>query len=111
MTTADAFAILAELNPQLKEQLHVIATSPPLVLFMVCSPKSLDHSTRTQLTEQLLGLHKNQAGKQMLLINKATALAPVTPTQLATIKALSEDAAIRNKIQAKQLTHRDATEP
>ena len=111
VTTANSFALMTELNPQLQQQLHVIATSPPLVLFMLCAPETVDQRTRAEITEQLLTLHRQKVGHQILLLSKASSMARVTASQLATIKALAKSSkAGKANDQHKQLTQREDIE-
>ena len=63
-----SYDTLVELNPQLGEDLTILATSPPLLLQIMCAAKTLDSGLREALLEAAARLPGEPEGRQMLML-------------------------------------------
>lgn len=95
LVTAQVFETAAELNPQLRQQLIPIARSEPVVPVLFAFHPSFTSTTRTELEEAMLGLHRTPAGRQVLAAFQGDGMARLPVTFLDAIPhwlALSEPA-------------------
>lgn len=82
-----SFDVMKEMNPQLGSKLRVVAASPPLLQAILCVDKRhVEH--RQQLMESLLELHRDVAGRQILLVFKSNRLIPTAPHALEPVRSL-----------------------
>lgn len=70
VTSKQAFDILAELNPNLRSRLKVLAQSEPMAMHVICVASNFDEQRRETLLKSLMELHQKPAGKQLLLLTK-----------------------------------------
>ena len=63
-----SYDTLVELNPQLGEELAILATSPPLLLQLMCAASTLDSVIREALIEAAARLPGEPEGRQMLML-------------------------------------------
>jgi ABC-type phosphate/phosphonate transport system substrate-binding protein len=62
------FDLMKELNPQVGEQLKVLAASPPLVPTVFCFRSDFKPAVKDHLLDEITKLHTTPAGQQMLTI-------------------------------------------
>jgi phosphonate transport system substrate-binding protein len=82
-----SFELMREMNPQLGSQLRVVDTSPALVDGILCIHKQYAEF-REELREALWDLHKDPAGRQILLVFKSDELRPVDIQSLERVRDL-----------------------
>jgi phosphonate transport system substrate-binding protein len=68
VVTRSGFETMCELNPQLAQQLKVIATSPEVIPGLFCFRADYRPPFRDQLLANVCELHRNPAGQQMLTL-------------------------------------------
>jgi ABC-type phosphate/phosphonate transport system substrate-binding protein len=68
LVTANAFELACELNPQLRRQLKVLTTSPPLVPGVFFFVKNYTSPHRLEFESAILDLHNTVAGQQVLTV-------------------------------------------
>jgi phosphonate transport system substrate-binding protein len=66
--TRQGFAVLGELNPQVTQQLRVLATSPELVPFVTCFRAGMAPVVREKLVATITQANTTPAGRQLLTI-------------------------------------------
>lgn len=71
------FETMAKLNPQLKRQLKVLATSPRVITIVFSVSPNVSELQRKALNESLLRLHEDKEYRQILLLHKVEGLAPI----------------------------------
>lgn len=81
------FDVLAEMNPQMRKRLKVIASSPA-VTEMVIGMRTGYRSYREEIIEALLELGNDPQGKQILLLFKTDRIVKADPALLATLRGL-----------------------
>jgi phosphonate transport system substrate-binding protein len=86
------FEVMAELNPQLRRKLKVIAKSPPLVPAIMCFRKEFESPEKERLMAALGELHMTPAGEQVLTIFQSQALVQVDEGPLRATAAFVEEA-------------------
>jgi len=85
-----AFEIMAELNPQLKNKLQIIASSEPYVDDVICLSKDGwdSEEQRSSVIESLADLHREPAGQQILTLFKVEKLVPFEEKYLDSLRKL-----------------------
>jgi ABC-type phosphate/phosphonate transport system substrate-binding protein len=83
----DSFEVMEEMNPQLASRLRVLAVSPPLIRGILCMDKR-PVSYRAELVQGLRDLHRNPAGRQILMVFKSNRLKPVEAEDLERVRTL-----------------------
>lgn len=71
LMTRENFDVMAELNPQLKKQLKVLAFSPALVPSLFALRKGYKNPYRNVLLDAMLNLKDSPAGRQILTLTQA----------------------------------------
>lgn len=82
---------MTELNPQVGEELSVVATSSPLLTGLVCFPHNGDPETQRFVLEGALQLHDHPRGRQILTLFGVNRMKLFRPTYLDSITALIEE--------------------
>jgi phosphonate transport system substrate-binding protein len=77
-----SFMDMAELNPQVGEQLRILATSPEVVSSFLCFREGYASRYRPQIEAAIRDLHLSSAGKQVLTVFGCEQIAPFPPTCL-----------------------------
>ena len=85
------FETMVELNPQLSEELSILANSPPLLAGVMCFPKNFDLEKRRFLIENALDLYKHPPGQQLLTLFRVSGLVRFQPSCLGGIDALAKE--------------------
>ena len=68
LVTRRAFDVMSELNPQLRQKLKVIATSPKVLIAFVGVQKDSSDEIKTRMREAVLGLDSTPSGHQVLTL-------------------------------------------
>lgn len=82
LVTRDAFDVSCELNPQLGNDLRVLAESPPFVTSVIMMRPSWRGRFRQTLEEALLDLHSTPGGRQVLTIFQSSRIERHPPSIL-----------------------------
>jgi phosphonate transport system substrate-binding protein len=82
LVTEYDFDVLAELNPQIAEQLSIVASSPLYAPSVVCVREDYGRH-REDLVEGLAELHMEPSGQQLLMLFRVDSLVPFLPSYLA----------------------------
>jgi len=83
-----SFEITSELNPQLSRDLKVIAQISRLAGGIIVFRKDLSEEYKQKTREALLTLHKDQEGRQLLMLFRLNSLATFRPEYLDTTESL-----------------------
>ncbi|MEZ4483394.1 MAG: PhnD/SsuA/transferrin family substrate-binding protein [Syntrophotaleaceae bacterium] len=86
------FELMAELNPQLKQSLQLLATSAPLTNAVICLKQTgwTEERFRQDVTQAMRELHLTPAGLQILMLFKVQQLVSFEPSHLDTLRQLRE---------------------
>lgn len=68
VVTRSGFETMSELNPQVGQQLKVIASSPPIVPVLFCFRADYTSPVRTKVLDELAHWHETAAGRQILTL-------------------------------------------
>ena len=68
VVTRSGFETMVELNPQVGQQLQVIASSPPIVPVVFCFRADYTSPVRAKVLAELTQWHKTPAGRQILTL-------------------------------------------
>lgn len=97
--TRNSFNLMAELNPQLRDQLRVIEETAPMAMALVCIRKSCDQWKREQLIEILDTLDHTTEGKQLLTLFRMSRLIPFRQTYITENEAfLKQHSELKNTL-------------
>jgi ABC-type phosphate/phosphonate transport system substrate-binding protein len=91
LINSDAFETAAELNPQLKRNLRIIAKSPPGISSIICFRTGLKPMLRQILVESLRDLHVLPKGQQILTLFKVEKVIPYEPSYLESTRQLLQE--------------------
>lgn len=78
----NSFDVMTELNPQLRNQMHIIEETAPMVTGLICMRRSCDQRQRESLKETLETLDRSVEGKQLLTLFRMSGLIPYRPSYL-----------------------------
>jgi len=70
ITSREVFETLSELNPQLKQRLHVIAESAPYAMHVICLRSNYAGEKRDNIIADMSAMHKTSNGRQVLLLTR-----------------------------------------
>ncbi len=90
VATRRTFDAMAELNPQINNQLVVLAESRPLLLFILCLAGDRSADNSRSIIDIVSNAHEDPVVNQILTISKVERLLPYEEGQLATIRELWE---------------------
>jgi phosphonate transport system substrate-binding protein len=88
LVARSSFETIAELNPQLRNELKILAQSPGFAASLVCIRKGYDPILREDLIDVLRNLHTEPKGQQILTLFKTDKLVPCENAHLAKIGQL-----------------------
>jgi phosphonate transport system substrate-binding protein len=71
LTTSNSFQVMTEMNPQIGQQLRVLAASPEVIPSFFAFTAREGTSVQPELIRAMTRMHENVAGKQMLTLVKA----------------------------------------
>ena len=91
LVTRRLFGTMAELNPQLDEQLAILAVSPRLLHGFACFPENLDETKKQLIRDGAVNIHENPRGRQILTLFWTDKLIPFDPAYLDHVIALVEE--------------------
>ena len=83
-----AFETLAELNPQLEQELTPLAVSPRLLPGLICFPAGTDPEKKQAVREGALALHPYPRGRQILTLFRVDRVALFKPEFLEPVMTL-----------------------
>ncbi|MBN2161482.1 MAG: PhnD/SsuA/transferrin family substrate-binding protein [Pontiellaceae bacterium] len=95
IVTRNSFELITELNPQVGQQMEVIATSPRYVMTLVCMRSGYDSVFIDRLCESLQTLHKQPEANQLLLTFSVRRFCPFEAAHIATVRELFKQANLR----------------
>jgi len=70
ITSEAVFEMLAELNPQLRQRLHVVAKSVPYAMHVICLRSNYVGEMRERIIADMSMIHESSNGRQVLLLTK-----------------------------------------
>lgn len=88
-----AFQTMAELNPQVGNELAVLEQSPGMLVAVTCIPGYVTAEKRAAITEGAYRLHQYARGEQILTLFGAIGVIPFHPDHLASTERLLRDVA------------------
>jgi phosphonate transport system substrate-binding protein len=91
LVRSKSFGTMVELNPQLEQELTVLAVSPKLLEFVTCFPTDGDPEKRAIMEEGGLNLHTYPRGRQILTLFGVGQVVPFDPAFLTSVKALLDE--------------------
>lgn len=91
IVTRHAFDTVVELNPQLGKHLRVIESSPAFVSSIGCLRKDYFEKYNDVLTKQLILLHEDPQGKQLLTLFKKGKLVAFQAAFMETVETLLKE--------------------
>jgi len=91
LINSDSFNTMAELNPQLRRDLKLIAKSPAGTVTVICIRTGYKSPLRDLLIESLGNLHADPRGQQILTLFKVEKLVPFEPSFLESARQLVLD--------------------
>ncbi|MBI5385420.1 MAG: PhnD/SsuA/transferrin family substrate-binding protein [Verrucomicrobia bacterium] len=74
LVTRNGFETMIELNPQVSQQLKILASSPPLVPVVFCFRADYTSAVRNKLLGEISRWHTSPAGRQILTIFQTDSL-------------------------------------
>jgi ABC-type phosphate/phosphonate transport system substrate-binding protein len=83
-----SFAMMAELNPQVKEKLRIMHASPEFLVGLGIFRKDMFQEDRATLRKTLATLGDSARGKQVLMLFKADRFDAVEPRELESVRRL-----------------------
>lgn len=92
IVTNHSYKIMSELNPQIRERLTILSTSPDYLLSMMCFLKSFNNKKDRQLVySNAFKVPNSPAGKQILTLLKIDKILPYKDGYLTSYKNLLQD--------------------
>lgn len=88
ITTESSLTTVVELNPQVKEGLTIVASSPPIMDSIMVARKDYGEDAKRRLIEKCQELKNTPRGRQILLLFKIDDLVPVKESSLDSLKHL-----------------------
>lgn len=88
VVTTNAFELACELNPQVRQQLRVIASSPPLVPTLMFFRPGLAGTVLEQVEFAVRDLHTSVAGQQLLMVFQGDQMVQLPVSCLDSTRAL-----------------------
>lgn len=82
LVSRGGFLSMAELNPQVAEQLRIVKASPPIIPGVFCFRKDLVSTQKERFLREVLRLHESVVGAQVLRVFKSDHMAEVTDDQV-----------------------------
>jgi len=86
-----AFRTMVELNPQLNEQLTMLASSPALIHSIVCLSRNSDEEVKKAILDTAFKLGNDTAGKQILTLFQMDRVALYKQSYLEAMTALARE--------------------
>ena len=98
IATDYVFETLAELNPQMRNQLKIIAISPPIIHAVTIVRKNIDESLRNNMMNIISNLDQSAEGRQVLMLFKIEQMVPLYESDISTMETiLYQYKALKNK--------------
>ena len=86
-----AFKTMVELNPQLNEQLTVLAYSSPLVHSIACLNRNADEQVKKAIIDTASKLGESTNGRQILILFQLDRVVPFKPSHFEALVALVKE--------------------
>jgi len=103
IVTRHNFDVMSELNPQLRAELMVLASSPSVVGGVIAVRKDYSARHKETIRDLLESLHTDPQGKQLLTLFRMNKLVPYKPEYITTMEALlREHSDLRTRIAMKR---------
>jgi len=91
IVTRQSYDVLCELNPQLKTQLRVLATSPHYVPQVTCFRAALPPETLNRIIKAAIATPDSITGQQMLTIFQSSRITEISSEELDPVRQLLAD--------------------
>ncbi len=106
VVTRQGFALMGELNPQITNQLRILAASPQLVPTVTCFRAGFEFSLKEKFVDAMTAAHTMPAGRQLMTIFQCdrTEVRPLSRLQ-STQKLLATHARLCELTSQAGLTH------
>jgi len=88
VTTRNAYKTICELNPQLKEELAIILSSPGMIRGLNCIRSNLEPDLKSTTIKALLEMDQEPEGQQILMLLGVHSIIPFKPEHLDTVRSL-----------------------
>ncbi|MBF0289763.1 MAG: PhnD/SsuA/transferrin family substrate-binding protein [SAR324 cluster bacterium] len=88
VTTDTTFLTMAELNPQLRKKLKIIAMSPPVLTRISLFRKGLDESLKKFLIHEAQIMHTTAQGRQFLLLMQGDEVRIISQADIAPLETM-----------------------
>jgi len=88
VVTRQGFTLMGELNPQVTNQLRMLATSPQLVPHLTCFRAGLDLSLKEKIVAAVTEANNTTAGRQLMTIFQCDRIEERPPSALQTTREL-----------------------
>jgi len=92
VVTRSAFELAGELNPQLRQKLRLLATSPPVIPVVFFFSRAYQSGIKGQLEQAILELHHAIEGRQVLTVFQGEEMVRRTLADLTTCEGLLTEA-------------------
>lgn len=99
LVTLRGFRLMSELNPQVGEQLFMLAVSPPVLPVVFCFRPGFNSPYRAKLLQAVNTFHQTSAGQQTLTLFQTDRLAECP------VEAIASACAMLDRHQQLQLAH------
>ena len=86
--SASAYAVMAELNPQIDTRLEVLDRSPPLVMLLLCATDLAEQDMRNALLTEAVSSDTDPAVRQALIMVQMERIIPFKQTWFEATEAL-----------------------
>ncbi|TKB25525.1 phosphate/phosphite/phosphonate ABC transporter substrate-binding protein [Desulfopila sp. IMCC35006] len=102
LVSRNSFELSAELNPQLKNKLHILEKSPGFVTGIIAARKGLKKSTRDDIAKILAEMYTDPKGKQIMTLFRINRLVPCLPEHLISVEKLIYEHSTKNYFSAQR---------
>ena len=88
VVSESTFAVMAELNPQVKRKINIVKRSPGFINLLICGTKNLNAEDRQRVIDELTTLNDDPDGQQALTIIQMKRFFRYKPDYLSATQAL-----------------------
>jgi len=90
LVSSDSFEMMVELNPQVGQELSVLAESPGFLNLISCFHRDFDPEVKRAVMDKAYLLHENPGGQQILTLFRMDKAIPFDPSYLRDLETLVE---------------------
>ncbi len=102
LVTRYGYETMAELNPQLKSQLKVVAVSPAFMSAVICARANFESPYKQMVLDALRTLHLDPKGQQLLMLFKIDESYPYDPSYLESARQImAQNAKLKEQMRHK----------